>query len=71
MSDLAAASAFSSEMFVVLGGANVAILREESINPPEVTLRNGSIEFTIGNGLFASGLGLIVACSAGLVSVKE
>jgi hypothetical protein len=68
LTHLAAASAMMSEMFIVLGRANIVLSREEPVNPPEVSVSSGSIEFAVGGGLFASGIGLIVACSAGLIA---
>lgn len=72
LTDLAAASGMMCEMFISLGAANQHFSnfnRELLLAPPRVQVKSGSIEYTIGGGLFASGVGLIVASSAGLVGV--
>lgn len=68
LTDLAAASAMLSEMFTVFGAINMPFLSEIPYTPPRVQVRGGSVEFALDKGLFASGIGLIVACSAGLVA---
>jgi hypothetical protein len=68
ITDLAAASAMLLEMTVVIGQANRAFGQE--ITPPEVlSVSSGSVEFAIRGSLLASGLGLIVFCSAGLAPI--
>jgi hypothetical protein len=56
------------DMYVLLGRASIPVTLDIPYTPPEVSVAGGSISFEIGGGLFASGLGLIVACSAGLVA---
>jgi hypothetical protein len=68
LTDLAAASAMMSEMLVVIGAASKAFGREFDVFPPEVEVRGGSVEFAVGGSLFASGIGMVVACSAGLLA---
>jgi len=67
LTDLAAASAAMTEMFVVLGHATNS-LGAEIASPPEVQVKSGSVEIAVGGGLFGSGIGLIVASAAGLVA---
>lgn len=64
--DLAVAAAFVSELFIDLAAANSVC--GVWIEPPEVEIRKGSVEFILGEGgLFASGIGLLVACGTGLI----
>lgn len=56
------------EMFVVVGGATKSLGAEISPVPPQVQVESGSAELAVGGGLFGSGIGLIVACAAGLVA---
>lgn len=63
---LAAASAASCELFVALAQANRSLGIELQL--PQVRVRRGSVEFAVGGGLFGSGVGLLVACSGGLVA---
>ena len=63
--DIAITSAFLSEMFVDLGRANYVCGAD--IHPPKATIKAGSIKYTLGGGLFATGMGLLVACGSGIV----
>jgi hypothetical protein len=53
-------------MFVDLAAAvkPLGLLVDE---PPRASVAKGSVQFGVSGGLFATGLGLLVACSAGLV----
>lgn len=66
ITELASASAIMCEMFVSLAAANRPF--GIFINPPDVGVNRGSIEFTVGGGMFATGMGLLVSCSAGIVT---
>lgn len=76
VTDLLAASAIVVEMSSSLASVNRVFQYEREsyprepsgFAPPKVQVRSGSIEFAVGGGLFASGLGLVVACSAGIVA---
>jgi hypothetical protein len=68
ITDLAAASAMMAEMSFVLTAASFPLDPTVGERIPRVVVRPGSIQFSVGGGLVASGLGLIVACSAGLVA---
>jgi hypothetical protein len=63
--DLTLASALLSEIFVAWAEANAPFGYD--LESPVVVVEGGSVSFSIGGGLFASGLGLVVATSAGLV----
>ena len=63
--DLALTSAFVSELFVDMARANRVC--GTWVDPPQAAVTRGSVQYTLGSGLFASGMGLLVACSAGLV----
>jgi len=62
-----AASAILNELFFKLAySSNVFGEKPEQ---PYVVLNKGSIKFTIGGGLFGSGVALLVACGSGMVPV--
>ena len=65
LTQLTASSVFLFQLFVDIFVANQACGIE--ILPPEINLSPGSLQVTVGGGLFASGLGLLVACGAGLI----
>jgi hypothetical protein len=63
--DLAMTSTFCSQLFISIASANREV--GEQIDPPTAVVASGSVQYTFGGGLFVSGMGLLVACSAGLV----
>jgi hypothetical protein len=65
LTQMTASSVFLFQLFVDIFVANQACGIE--ILPPEINLSPGSLQVTVGGGLFASGLGLLLACAAGLV----
>lgn len=66
LTELCAASSLMCELFVAFAAAYKPLGVE--IEPPNVAVVGGSVQFTVSGGMFATGLGLIAACSAGLVS---
>lgn len=62
-----ACSVFLSQLFIDMCAANQAC--GVQMLPPEINLGPGSLQVTVGSGLFSSGLGLLVACAAGLSGV--
>jgi hypothetical protein len=65
LTQLTASSITLFQLFVDISAANQACGLQ--ISPPNVKVRRGSMELSFGSGLFASGVGLIVACATGLV----
>ena len=65
LTQMTASSVFLFQLFVDISVANQACGIE--LLPPEINLSPGSLQVTVGGGLFASGLGLLVACGAGLI----
>jgi hypothetical protein len=59
-----ACSVFLSQLFIDICAANQPC--GVQMLPPEINLGPGSLQVTVGSGLFSSGLGLLVACAAGL-----
>jgi hypothetical protein len=61
-----------TELLLSLGQANNIFdpLSEGEFagSPPAVSVEAGSVQFTVGGGLFASGIALLAACSAGMVA---
>ena len=64
LTHVTASSVFLFQLFIDICVANQACGIE--IVPPEINLSPGSLQVTVGGGLFASGLGLLVACADGL-----
>lgn len=64
LTQVTASSVFLFQLFVDICVANQACGIE--VLPPEINLTPGSLQVTVGGGLFASGLGLLVACADGL-----
>jgi hypothetical protein len=69
---LAASTMFLAEVAVRARAATLAIgagVSEDAavIEAPRVLVSPGSVEINLGGGLFASGVGLLVACAAGMV----
>ena len=64
---ITACSVFLFQVFVDICAANQPC--GVQILPPEINLSPGSVQVTVGGGLFSSGLGLLVACAAGLNGV--
>lgn len=65
ITDLAATSAALCELFVEVGAANHSL--GLTLNPPVVSVQSGSVQYTVGGSLLASGVALVVACGAGIV----
>lgn len=65
LSDVLGSSAFLFQVFLDLSAANEACGLRSSL--PKIQLNQGSVQITVGGGLFSSGVGLLVACGAGLV----
>jgi hypothetical protein len=65
LTQMTASSVFLFQLFVDIFVANQACGLE--IPSPEINLSPGSLQVTVGGGLFASGMGLLLACAAGLV----
>lgn len=66
LTDLALAADLGMEFFASIRRANRPL--GLVVDPPRVRIKSGSVDFTIGGGLLAGGLGLIVACGAGLIA---
>lgn len=66
LNELAASSAMLSEICSEVAAANHSF--GLTIPPPIVTLERGSLQYTIGGGLLASGVALVMACGSGLVA---
>jgi hypothetical protein len=64
---ITACSVFLFQLFIDICAANQPC--GVQILPPEINLSPGSVQVTVGGGLFSSGLGLLVACAAGLNGV--
>jgi hypothetical protein len=62
-----ALSVFLSQLFIDICAANQPCGAQ--MLPPGINLSPGSLQVTVGGGLFSSGLGLLVACAAGLSGV--
>ena len=62
-----ACSLFLSQLFIDVCAANQGC--GVQMVPPEINLGPGSLQVTVGSGLFSSALGLLVACSDGLSGV--
>lgn len=60
-------SIFLFQLFIDICAANQPC--GVQILPPEVNLSPGSMQVTVGGGIFSSGLGLLVTCAAGLSGV--
>jgi hypothetical protein len=56
---------FLFHLFTAIGAANAAC--GVQISPPQVTLGPGPLQFTIGGGLFASDIGLLIACAPAVI----
>lgn len=67
VTDLAVTTGLLVEIFVVLARANRPL--GVDLAPPALAVMAGSIQFSIGGGLFATGIGLLVACIGGLVAM--
>jgi hypothetical protein len=65
LAQITASSVFLFQLFVDIFIANQSCGVE--IFPPQINLSPGSLQVTVEGGLFASGLGLLVACASGLV----
>jgi hypothetical protein len=68
LTDLTGCSAVLFEMFVSICSANRPLGLQETFIPPDVRVEGGSVQFSLGGGMVASGIGLIVACSSGLLA---
>lgn len=66
LTELCAASSLMCELYVAFAAAYKPLGIE--VEPPNVEVAGGSVQFKVSGGMFAAGLGLIVACSAGMVS---
>ena len=66
LSDLAIYSALLVDLHAALAGANRACGLETPT--ASVGIASGSVQVTVGGGLLATGLGLILSCSAGLIA---
>jgi hypothetical protein len=64
---VAACSVFLSQLFIDICAANQPCGVE--MLPPEINLTPGAVQVTVSGGVFASGLGLLVACATGLSGV--
>ncbi|HEX4543221.1 MAG TPA: hypothetical protein VH114_08635 [Candidatus Acidoferrum sp.] len=64
LTHVAACSVFLFQLFIDICAANQPCGIQ--MIPPEINLSPGSLQVTVGGGLFSSGLGLLVACAAGL-----
>jgi hypothetical protein len=67
LSDLTGSSAVLFEMFVSICAANRPLGLQDTFIPPGVRVEGGSVKFSLGGGMVTSGIGLIVACGAGLL----
>jgi hypothetical protein len=64
LTHVTACSVFLFQLFIDICAANQPCGIQ--MLPPEINLSPGSLQVTVGGGLFSSGLGLLVACAAGL-----
>ena len=64
LTHVTASSVFLFQLFVDICAANQPCGIQ--MLPPEIGLSPGSLQVTVGSGLFSSGLGLLVACAGGL-----
>jgi hypothetical protein len=62
-----ACTIFLSQLYIDICAANQPCGLQ--MVPPEINLSPGSVQVTVAGGLFSSGLGLLVACAAGLSGV--
>ena len=62
-----ACTIFLSQLFIDICAANQPC--GVQMVPPEINLSPASVQVTLAGGLFSSGLGLLVACAAGLSGV--
>src|ERR1700758_3595087 len=67
LTHITACSVFLSQLFIDICAANQPCGAQ--MLPPGINLSPGSLQVTVGGGLFSSGLGLLVACAAGLSGV--
>jgi hypothetical protein len=65
LSDLTASSALLCEICFEVAATNHSF--GLTLDPPLVNLQRGSLQYTVGGGLLASGVALVIACGAGLV----
>jgi hypothetical protein len=62
-----ACSVFLSQLFIDICAANQPFGAQ--MVPPDINLSPDSVQVTVAGGLFASGLGLVVACAAALKGI--
>lgn len=67
LTQVTACSVFLFQLFIDICAANQPCGMQ--VVPPEINLSPGSLQVTVGGGLFSSGLGLLTACAAGLTGV--
>ena len=70
---VAASTMFLTEMLVRQAAATVpvnqAVLDDDvAMASPRVVISEGSVNINLGGGLFATGIGLVVACAAGMIA---
>ena len=66
LTDLAAASSLFAEMYVAIAAAHYPL--GLVIQPPDVRVQSGSIQFTTSGALLPVGVGIVLATAAGLVA---
>lgn len=64
--ELVLTSVLLNELMVEVGKS--LNFSSEDFHPPVVTIKKGSINFSVGGGILASGTALIIACASGLVA---